>query len=281
MARSGWTTSVSTEHSSDALRAALFRLGLLGIARRGRDLLWTARFARANRAYLRSGATGGLPIPPASLRILVAASPDIAWFLESGRRGAESIRTVLERNALALDRAVPLLDFGCGCGRVVRHFAALGGGIHGTDLNPTLVQWCRRHLRFGHFDTNALEPPLPFEDGRFGLVYALSVFTHLPEALQIAWMQELRRVLRAGGHLLLTTHGARYLAELGPRDRERFEAGQLVVRRDDRPGSNVCGAYHPHAYVREHLARGFAVVDSVPEGATGNPRQDLWLLRRA
>jgi SAM-dependent methyltransferase len=272
---------VPAYHSSDALRAALFRLGLLGIARRGRDLLRTARYAGANRAYLRSHATDGLPIPPASLRILVAATPDVAWFLESGRRGADSIRAVLERNEIALENAAPLLDFGCGCGRVLRHFAPLGGGIHGTDLNPALVKWCRGHLRFGRFDTNALEPPLPFEDGRFGLVYALSVFTHLPEALQAVWMQELRRVLRAGGHLILTTHGARYLAGLGPRDRERFEAGQLVVRRDDRPGSNVCGAYHPPAYVREHLARGFEVVDFVPEGATGNPWQDLWLLRRA
>lgn len=265
----------------DTLKTILFRLGLLGLAKRGRELVWTARFARANRRYLKSGAPDGLPIPPASLRILVAASPDIEWFLESGRRGAGSIRTILQRNGLILDPAVPLLDFGCGCGRVLRHFAALGAAVHGADLNPKLVGWCRRHLPFGRFETNGLEPPLAFKDERFGLVYALSVFTHLPEPLQVAWMQELRRVLRPGGHLIFTTHGSRYLAELGAEDRERFAAGQLVLRRDDRPGSNVCGAYHPEAYVRTQLARGFTVVDFVAEGASGNPWQDLWLLRRA
>jgi SAM-dependent methyltransferase len=263
------------------LRTVLFRLGLLGPAKRLRDLLWAARFARANRAYLRDGVPDGLPIPPVPLRILVAASPDIAWFLESGRRGAESVRSALERNGLALEGAAPILDFGCGCGRVLRHFAALGVAVHGSDLNPKLVTWCRRHLPFGRFETNDLEPPLTFADGRFGLVYALSVFTHLPEALQAAWMQELRRVLRPGGHLVFTTHGARYKGDLGPEDRERFAAGELVTRRDDRPGSNVCGAYHPEAYVRGHLAQGFTVVDFVPEGATGNPWQDLWLLQRA
>ncbi len=252
----------------------------MGLARRGRDLLWTLRSARANRPYLTHGAPDGLPIPPSSLRILVAATADISWFLKSGERGAVSIRDTLERNGLAIGRTVPVLDFGCGCGRVLRHFADLGGRVHGTDFNPKLVEWCRRHLRFGHFDTNALEPPLPFEDGRFGLVYALSVFTHLPEALQSAWMDEVRRVLRPGGHFILTTHGSRYAADLTPGEQQRFAEGKLVLRRDDRPGSNVCGAYHPEVYVREQLARGFVVVDFVREGAAGNPNQDLWLLVR-
>ena len=274
-----WTTSVPADRSRDALKALLARLGLLGVARRGRELIWTAQFARANRAFLES-APERLPIPPARLRILVAASPDVSWFIEGGRRGAECIRDILAKHGVALDPAVPLLDFACGCGRVLRHFSALGGAVHGSDLNPALTGWCRRHLPFGHFETNALEPPLAFADGTFGLVYALSVFTHLPAPLQGPWMQELRRVLRPGGYLVLTTHGARYAEELQPDDRARFVAGELVIRRDDRPGSNVCGAYHPEAYVRRVLAQGFTVVDVVPEGARGNPWQDLWLLQR-
>ena len=274
-------TSVSTDRFLDVGRTVLFRLGLLGPAKRVRDLLWTARFARANRRYRVGGAPDGLPIPSAALRILVAASPDIAWFLESGRRGAESVRGILERNGLSLEESGPVLDFGCGCGRVVRHLSSLGGAVHGSDLHPKLVAWCRRHLAFGRFETNGLEPPVAFEEGRFGLAYALSVFTHLPETLQGPWMQELRRVLRPGGHLVFSTHGARYLSELSPEQRERFAAGKLVTRRDDRPGSNVCGAYHPEAYVREGLARGFKVVDFVPEGALGNPWQDLWLLGKS
>jgi SAM-dependent methyltransferase len=271
---------VPTERAHAAVRAVLFRLGLIDVARRGREWLWTIKAARANRPYLKNGAPDGLPIPPASLRILVAATPDIAWFLETGRRGAESIRGVLERNGLALEGAAPLLDFGCGCGRVLRHFASLGVAAYGTDFNPKLVEWCRRNLPFGRFETNGLAPPLPFEDGRFGLVYALSVFTHLPETLQSPWMAEMRRVLRPGGLLVLTTHGSRYAADLTPAEQERFAAGKLVTRRDELPGSNVCGAYHPEIYVREQLARGYSVVDFDREGASGSPGQDLWLLRK-
>jgi SAM-dependent methyltransferase len=152
--------------------------------------------------------------------------------------------------------------------------------VHGSDLNPRLVAWCRRRLRFATFTENGLAPPLPHADGQFGLVYALSVFTHLPAALQTAWMQELWRVLRPGGLLFLTTHGRHYMQELSDAERRRFEAGEIVLRHDDRPGSNVCGAYHPEAYVRGRLSEGFEVLDFVPEGALGNPWQDLWLLRK-
>ena len=262
-------------------RRLLWRLGLLGPVRWARDLARAARSIPSNRRYLASGASDGLPIPPARLRILVAGHPDVGWFVESGRQAAACIRAALERNGFDIAGTLPLLDFGCGCGRVTRHFASLGAAVHGTDFNPTLVQWCRRHLTFGRFEVNGLEPPLPFDDGRFQLIYALSVFTHLPEALQLAWMAELRRVLGRGGLLMVTTHGAHYLGALTPVERERFARDELVIRQDDEPGSNFCGAYHPETYVRERLARGFEVVDFVPEGATGNPRQDLWVLRRS
>jgi SAM-dependent methyltransferase len=263
----------------EIVRTTLHRAGMLGVARRVRELAWTAKFSGANRRFL-AATPQPLPIPPARLRILVAASPDIAWFVESGRRGAESVRAALERNGITLSESLPILDFGCGCGRVTRHFADLGDSVYGTDLHPDLTRWCRDRLGFGHFQPNGLEPPLPFVDRQFGLVYALSVFTHLPESLQRPWIDELRRVLRPGGHLVFTTHGARYAAELAEHDRAMFAAGRLAIRRDDRPGSNVCGAYHPEAYVRDELARGFTVVDYAPEGAAGNPWQDLWLLRR-
>jgi hypothetical protein len=52
------------------------------------------------------------------------------------------------------------------------------------------------------------------------------------------------------------------------------------VRRPESVGSNLCAAFHPRAYVQEVLAAGLETVDFEPEGAKGNPYQDLHLLRK-
>lgn len=177
-------------------------LGALGMAvfARGLQARWRAReWREANAPRRRAGAPDGLSIPPDFLMYLVAGTGDAGWFLESGPRAAESIRSALAEVGVDLGAVGSLLDFGCGCGRVVRHWARLPVAVHGCDLNPRLVGWCRDHLPFGTFAVNRLQPPLGCADGSFGLVYALSVFTHMGEPDQRAWMAELHRVLRPGG----------------------------------------------------------------------------------
>ena len=88
------------------------------------------------------------------------------------------------------------------------------------------------------------------------------------------------RVLRRGGLLLLTTHGSSYASRLDDGERARFAGGDLVVRWGEVPGTNLCSAYHPEAYLRDTFARGFAFLELEPEGARGNPTQDLVLLRK-
>jgi SAM-dependent methyltransferase len=263
-----------------AVRRALAAAGLAGLAREAMAA-WRARAAREGNAPLRrAGAPDGLPLPPDRLIQLVAGTADIGWFLEGGARAAASIRGSLAEAGVSLEAVRSLLDFGCGCGRVARHWAGLSTAVHGCDLNPRLAAWCRRTLPFGRFVVNRLDPPLPYGDGAFDLAYALSVFTHLPEASQRAWIDEMHRVIRPGGHLIVTTHGLRYRAELDAAAAARFDAGELVVGHADEAGTNACGAYHPEAYVRTRLAPPFEVVAFQPEGALGNPHQDLWVLCR-
>jgi SAM-dependent methyltransferase len=263
------------------LKKGLDRLGLLAPARRVRQEFQIASFRRRNARFRHGIAPDGAPIPPVRLILLVTGTPDVEWFLTGGRLAADSIRSISSRNGVDIDRARAILDFGCGSGRVARCWAGVGREVHGCDYNRRLVDWCQRHLRFGRFEVNDLRPPLPYPDGRFDLVYALSVFTHLPEELQRPWIEELQRILEPGGHLILSVHGRRYREELRPEERRRFDEGRLVVRMERSAGTNLCGAYHPIEYVRETLARGFTVRDYVPEGALGNPHQDLVLLRKA
>jgi SAM-dependent methyltransferase len=207
--------------------------------------------------------------------VRVAGTADADWFLRSGRAGYDAIAA-----HVPLADVQSVLDFGCGCGRVTRYFHDYAGDVAGSDVSAQAIDWCRANLRFGRFEVNGLAPPLAFADESFDLVYALSVFTHLTDDLQLAWRDELRRVLRPGGRLLLTTHGESYLPRLDTGERARFERGELVVRWGEVVGSNLCSAYHPERYLRESFAQGFAFLELEPEGARGNPTQDLVLLQK-
>jgi SAM-dependent methyltransferase len=223
----------------------------------------------------------GSPLPGLIRRVSAAGTADVDWFLKSGRLGSQNIVACLRDQGRSIAEIAAILDFGCGCGRVIRHWRDLvGTRVCGTDANGWSIRWCRRNLRFAHFEKNRLTPPLAYEAAPFDLVYALSVFSHMPEELCLAWRDELRRVLKPGGYLLITTHGESYLDTLTPAQRATFSSGRLVVRSDEAPGTNLCGAYHPVSYVRQELGVGFEHVVHIPEGAGGNPHQDVHLLRK-
>ncbi|HET7617995.1 MAG TPA: class I SAM-dependent methyltransferase [Vicinamibacterales bacterium] len=234
-----------------------------------------------NAPFWWRGAPDGAPLPSRKARMLVSGSADIEWFLDGGRLAADTIRRAVERQGVDLSRLGRVLDFGCGCGRVLRHWHDLTDvELHGVDTQPLLVDEARRTVPRARIGVNQLEPPLPYQSGTFDLVYSLSVFTHLDEPVQFRWRDEIRRVLKPGGLWLVTTQGTAYLPKLNRAERARFEAGGVVCQRQAFRGLNLCQTFHPESYVRGTLARGLTVVDFEPEGAKGNPRQDLYVLRR-
>jgi SAM-dependent methyltransferase len=245
--------------------------------------LKSARFADFV-AGMRAGRAGGSgrPLPGLLRRISVAGTPSIDWFLESGVAAVDCLRDALGRYGRRLEDCRAILDFGAGCGRVIRHLEPLSGRtrICGVDINSSSIAWSRKHLPFAEMTVCPLAPPLSFPDQSFDLIYALSVFTHLPEDLQRGWIAEMRRLLRPGGLLFFTAHGVSYAPDLSPEERAAFEAGQLVVRRAATAGSNWCGTYHPPGWVEANLLAGFRLLEHRPQGALGNPHQDYYLVEK-
>ena len=234
-----------------------------------------------NRKYSTSLAPDGLPLPPATLRVQVAGTADIATFLEGGELAAQTVRELLAASGRPVERCGAILDFGCGCGRVLRQWKNLAGtAFYGTDVNAELVEWCSRHLPFASVSVNTLEPPTSVHNESFDAIYAFSVFTHMPGDVQKRWLQEFLRILKPGGLLIFSTHGICYAPRLRGDDRRRFLDGNLVVRFGSAAGSNLCSTFHPEAFVRRELTPGWDVTAFVPEGARGNPRQDAWVFRR-
>jgi SAM-dependent methyltransferase len=252
----------------------LHRVGLLLPVFRAVELM------RALGAEKEADGPDGLPIPPPVLRVQVAGTRDIAWFLEGGRLSEESIRGALARAGAALESHKAILDFGCGCGRVLRRWRNLDGRVCGTDYSERLINWCRSNLPFVEVNVNALMPPLRYGNASFDLVYALSVFTHLPVEMQFAWRDELRRVVRPGGYLLLSLHGGAYVEQLTNEERAVYDTGGCVVRWPKGAGANLCSTFHSSAFVRDRIAAGWELVEHLPRGALGCPEQDLVLLRK-
>ncbi len=257
----------------------LQKTGLMSPAVYLRDQWIARKFVFSNLECRRKGAEDGWPIPPVKLIRLVTGTPDIRGFLETGAIGAATVLHTLESNGIRIADLDSVLDFGCGCGRVIRYLNCFSS-LYGTDYNRKAIEWCAANLQFAQYDTNGLVPPLRYQNGQFALVYAYSVLTHLPEDVQIRWMDEFRRIISPGGHLIISTHGAFYLKQLNSSEQQDFQNDQLILKSDGPPGSNRYCAYHPYSYVAQSLSQGFQIAQFVPEGAKGNPMQDLYLLRR-
>jgi SAM-dependent methyltransferase len=262
------------------LRRHITRLGLLPAAffvwRTLRT--WTPSTIRKNRAARRGTR---LPIPPDSLIYSGTATRDVEWFLQSGEHFARALRDALEDIRRPIASFSRVLDFGCGPGRVVRQWATIEGPtFFGCDYNPRSVAWDRKNLDFADFRQNTLEPPLPYDSHFFDLCYSVSVFTHLPEALQRPWIEELHRVIAAGGLLILTLSGHGDFGRLTAAEQSRFEDGQLIVVDPSLAGTNLCGVYHPIEYVRHQWSDLFTLLRHYPSGAKGSPSQDLYVFER-
>jgi SAM-dependent methyltransferase len=135
-----------------ALRT-LERFGLLAAAYRGWE--W-ARSIGVSRV----ASDDGLPLPPPAMILRVSGAADAAWFLHGGKLAAEAIRASLDRAGTSVASLESILDFGCGCGRVVRHWRRLPARVTGSGLDAAAVGWCRRNLPFASFAVNGLRPPL-------------------------------------------------------------------------------------------------------------------------
>jgi SAM-dependent methyltransferase len=99
-----------------------------------------------------------------------------------------------------------VLDLGCGEGAFTAALADAGVDAVGVEVAARAVERARAahpELAFRHVPIDA---PLPFEDASFDAVWVSEVLEHVADTAR--FLSEVRRVLKAGGALLVTTPSA-------------------------------------------------------------------------
>ncbi|MFK7846254.1 MAG: class I SAM-dependent methyltransferase [Rhodothermales bacterium] len=231
--------------------------------------------------YRTQKAPDGYALPPAHLIYDVIACRWGHVFLDSGERVVDDMAAILDKNNKPLSGFSDILDFGCGCGRLIRQVhQRTDANLMGSDYNGTLINWCQEHLPFATFNKNELAPPLDIPDASVDYIYARSVFTHLPLDLQIAWMKELHRVLRKGGCIYFTMHGRPLSSGLNEQQLRTFNAGELVVTYSSVAGENLCSTFALSSFVETTLMDGFSMLDFVEGRSAAHLKQDVYLMQK-
>lgn len=224
------------------------------------------------------GTNHSLPIPPPRLRHRVHGNLDLNSFLNEGRRNYESLRTLIDESEAANIDCPTVLDFGCGCGRNLRHLLIEKSHwrYYATDIDEEAILWNSRSLPGNvQWLINNCRPPLPFPDNQFDIILAVSVFTHIDEELQFAWLKEFQRVLADSGIVIATIHGKAVWGDSAEWSQLLAEKGILHLRTNTgirnhaRTPDYYQTTLHTPTYVTQNWSKEFAGVSLVERGIGG------------
>jgi SAM-dependent methyltransferase len=196
------------------------------------------------------------------------------------------------RHTTGLDfsHAGNILDWGCGCGRLTRYFVKEAiPNVYGVDIDSVNVEWCHRNLAGATFQAVPLRPPMAFPSQYFDLVLGVSVFSHLDEATQLLWLDELQRVCAPGATLMLTYHGEASVARLNLNLSRKTLNNWMTHGFDssiiDQALHNVISdpayyraSFHSTEYIKSKWSKYFSII-AMYDGFVSN-HQDLVILRK-
>lgn len=134
----------------------------------------------------------------------VSENEGIQHYFRSGHEDSKKLKKILENINLSMDANV--LEFAAGYGRMTRHLQKiLGNGLFVNDIHQNAVVFLKEMGCNVFASTNVpeeLQAP-----ARFDFIFAISLFSHLPDSLFCRWLMTMRNLLKPGGFLMFTTHG--------------------------------------------------------------------------
>lgn len=126
-------------------------------------------------------------------------------------------RHMLVEHGNGLGDDTKVMDFGCAWGRIIRFWLRdlPPENLHGVDVEERFLSYARRDVPGPQFTLSKARPPLAVQDASLDLIYAFSVFSHLPADVADQWVAEFARVLKPGGLACLTTRPRAHIEVAG------------------------------------------------------------------
>lgn len=112
---------------------------------------------------------------------------------------AEVIRDLMNKNKLR-----KVLDVGCGTGLLVKYLKDSGFNAHGCDNSPEALKKARK-INLKKIISYASATKLPYPNGFFDLVTAISLIEHLRKTEVEKFIKETRRILSPSGFIFIVT----------------------------------------------------------------------------
>ena len=127
----------------------------------------------------------------------------------TGYNAFRAMESLLAWHGVHYRPGICVLDWGCGHGRIARHFVREWplASIVGADIDSENILWCQSSIPNGTFLKAPLWPPTEIVEQTFDAIFGLSVMTHLTADAQRAWLHEIHRILKPGGIALISFGG--------------------------------------------------------------------------
>lgn len=244
-------------------------------------------FRRRLRIANRAHACNRSQLPPPALRYRVHGALDEESYVRAGRAAARGIFDAVRRAGAGWDGAA-VLDFACGPGRVATELKKLAPScrLAGSDIDREAIEWARHNLAdVGAFEVNSPLPPTRYPDGRFDVIYSVSLFTHLDERAQDAWLAEIARILRPGGVFATSVHGAHARRSCNPAELCELATRGFAYRVGRKGRFKLDGlpdfyqtTFHARDYVVRNWGRFLELVEYAEGGLAGH--HDLVTMRK-
>ncbi len=200
------------------------------------------------------------PLPPAELarRVGVIDQDDpVASFDAMGADIRDTIVGIQGADWFSEGKRV--LDFGCGAGKLLRHFLdeAERCEFLGCDIDAPSIEWLRENFSppLNVFVCDE-KPGLSLPDASVDLAFAMSVFTHLTDHWA-GWLLEIHRVLRPGGRFICTFLGRGMSESIANEPWDADRIGMNVLRPWQPWNDGGPSVQHSEWWLREHWGRIF------------------------